>query len=193
MPEHTRVFEAGGRSTAVAPVQRQKPLLKSAQAKAAAKRFAATASSVGLPATMAIGVVLSSTKHAEASQPSFDETRGDNSVPPLSPRSTGATLQIVSSEDARRKIAGGRAIPGQRGGLIGKVCEDCNSKSTNYGLKTENYKRRWCKSCGIAHGASTRPQGQSTSENTCPETTPYGMFGIVEAFARVKKACIGSV
>ena len=100
MPEHTRVFEAGGRSTAVAPVQRQKPLLKSAQAKATAKRFAATASSVGLPATMAIGVVLSSTKHAEASQPSFDEARGDNSVPPLSPRSTGATLQIVSSEDA---------------------------------------------------------------------------------------------
>jgi hypothetical protein len=196
MPEQTRVFEAGGRSTAVAPAQRQKPLLKSAQAKAAAKKFAATASSVKLPSTAAIGVVLSGTKQADSPVTSFDDAIDSWSTGDIS-----SGLQSLAVQDQRStarlpaRVGGDNVAPplpsrsSKTVGLTGKVCEDCHCKSANYGLKHENYKRRWCKSCGVAHGASTRLLDQATGVTTQATTATYG---IAQAFARGKKLRSGS-
>jgi hypothetical protein len=192
LPTQTRTLSAGksGRSVVMTPAVA--PVLKTTQAKEAAKKFAATTGPAHTvtgtqkiwqstkATTVNPGIVTQMRKAGQLQQTgstSRAPTVRDNALegPPLPKRPVwgGVTATQPSPQITTpgvSKVTGGAhrekaRIPS------GRLCEDCREKTANYGLATQQFRRRWCQQCGAQHGAG---QPLTARQSTAPVTVGAG-------------------
>jgi hypothetical protein len=173
LPAQQRVFTAGARSTASRAKAAPRPILQSSQAKAVARKFSTTTIAASVSAASDSGRVTSndSTNTSPASAlgnlvataSSARVSVVDPALPASPVRTTLPEMPTLPDPACRLSVDGSRQsrlratlAPRLKSGAILRPCEDCRSKSADYGVAADGFHRRWCGGCARLHGATRK-------------------------------------
>jgi hypothetical protein len=83
-------------------------------------------------------------------------------TPPLAPKGIAIAVTATTSppRNKQRPVANWsprrtkwQLVAAPKHSLAGKQCETCGDKTANYGVAQNMFRKQWCKTCGLKHGA----------------------------------------